>query len=235
MQERFDNLEGASEDPEATLVTPRFDAEEARRAHPVVPLAEADASYGSTHVRWRRGPRRSWPTALIAVVMLAAVATAGVVATKVMRRSYPTAPAQTQAAPAQTEGMPRQDTPAQVQTTQAETAPAPSTTNDAPGPEETSAATQPPREEARAKRPSRTPRESREREGEAGVLAAPAEILRRAAADSDEDEDRGGRDREKRRERDDDEAEKRMHKALKHSKSKVPRLVDVIVNPRHED
>ena len=227
MQERFDNFEGASEDPEATLVTPRFDAEEARRAHPVVPLAEADAPYVSARVRQRRGPRRSWPTALIAVVMLAAVATGGVVATKIMRRAYPTAPAQTQAAPEQTEGA-----PAQTQAAQTENPAAPSTTNDAPRPEESSAATQAPREEAQAKRPSRTPHESRERENEAGVLAAPAEMLRRAAEDSDDrDEDRRDRDREKR----DDEAEKRMRKALKHAKNNGARLVDVIVNPRHED
>jgi hypothetical protein len=41
MQERPENFKAPDEDPEATLVTPRFDEEETRRAHPVVPLAEA--------------------------------------------------------------------------------------------------------------------------------------------------------------------------------------------------
>jgi hypothetical protein len=227
MQERPQNIDGMGEDPEATLVAPRFDAEEARRAHPVVPLVETNtrASFANAPVWLRRGPRRSWPTAMLAVVMLAAAAAGGALATKVLRPQA-SAPVQTEAAPVQTEVTPAQ----------AEAAPAASPTGDASQPlptkearqsQEASPAPQAPPEEARAKQ---TPRESRERESEAGMLAAPAAILRRAAEDSDDkgDERRG---RGKRRERGDDEAEKEMRKALKHAKGKAPRLVDVLTGP----
>jgi type IV secretory pathway VirB10-like protein len=209
MQERPQNFSEVDEEPEATLVTPRFDAEEARRAEPVVPLSE-------THARPRRGPRRSWATALLAVVLLAAVAAGGVLASKVLRRPQTNAPAQTEAAPA------------------------PPQTADAPQPQETTpapqeappAAPQMPREEASAKRPPRAPRDSREREAGERVLPAPAQIPRGAVEDSgDRDDERRGHAREKRRGREDDDAEKETRKAPKHAKSKVPRLVDVLTGP----
>src|SRR5215216_7452460 len=43
MRERPENF-NTDNDTEATLVAPRFDADDARRAHPVVPLAEAPPS-----------------------------------------------------------------------------------------------------------------------------------------------------------------------------------------------
>jgi hypothetical protein len=244
MQERPQNFDGMGEDPESTLVAPRFDAEEARRAHPVVPLVETQGRgpYVNAGVWPRRGPRRSWPTALLAIVLLAAAAAGGALATKVLRRPQASAPAQTEAAPAQTDAT-TEAAPAQTESVpthadgaaaqaQAEAAPAPSQSADAPRTEQASPAPQAPSEEARVKRHSRAPRESREREREAGMIAAPAEIPRRAAEDSDDrDEGHHGRGREKRRERGDDEAEKEIRKALKHSKGKAPRLVDVLTGP----
>src|SRR3712207_2259468 len=113
MQKRPPNFDGMGEEPGATLVTPRFAAEEGRHAHPVVPPVETDAgtpsvekrtraSYSNAHVRPRRGPRRSWPTATLVILMLAAAAAGGVVATKVFRPQA-AAPAQTEFAPAQAE------------------------------------------------------------------------------------------------------------------------------------
>ncbi|MCA1619352.1 MAG: hypothetical protein LC795_08600, partial [Acidobacteria bacterium] len=74
MRQRPENFNPADGDPEATLVAPRFDDEEARRAHPVVPLAAAHARAPHAGARARRGARRSWPPALLAVALLAAVA-----------------------------------------------------------------------------------------------------------------------------------------------------------------
>lgn len=244
MQQRPQNFEDVDGDPEATLITPRFDAEEARRASPVVPLpgthartpffaahagtpfteAQRGAPYVNAHVAPRRGPRRSWPTALIAVALLAAVAAGAVVATTVLRRPLSSEPAQTESnAPAQTEAAPA---PSQTEA-------APAHTADVPQPQEASPASEAPREEARVRRPSRQPREARGREG---MILAPAEIVRGDDEDSDDrDRERRGRGRDGRRERDDDEAEKEMRKALKrakeHAKGKAPRLVDVLTGP----
>ena len=111
MRERPENFKAAGGDPEATLVAPRFDADDARRAHPVVPLADVTprASYGR-----RRAPRRSWTPALFAVALLAVAAVGGAVATKVMQslraervQEQPQAE-QTQAAPVQTAEAPTQ-------------------------------------------------------------------------------------------------------------------------------
>ena len=212
MQERPQNFDELREDPEATLVAPRFDAEEARRAEPVVPLAETRAHAPNVNARavTRRGPRRSWPTALLAVVMLAVVAAGAVVATKVMRRPLPDANAQTEAVPPQAEV-------------------APPETAEATRPQEASPAAHSARGEASAKRPSRTPRG---RETEAGMILAPNEILRGDDEDSDdEDDERRDRAKERRRERGDDEAEKEMRKALKRAKGKAPRLVGVLTGP----
>src|SRR5215218_500103 len=87
MKERPENFNAVEDDAEATLVAPRFDAEEARHAHPVVPLAEArtHAPYASPRPPAGRGLRRPWPPALLAVAPLAV------------------APVQASDAPAQTE------------------------------------------------------------------------------------------------------------------------------------
>lgn len=224
MEQHSQGSSSLNNDPEATLVAPRFDAEEARRAHPVVPLAEARGRtyFVATHRPARSsGLRRSWSKALVAVVMLAVVAVGGVFATKVLRRPQANAQAeaaqtdaaQTEAAPAQAAGAEQQKTPL---------------------------APQAPREEARAKRTA-----GRARAAEAAMIPAQAEeSLRgdddREKADDKDDDRRGrGRDREKRRERDDDDGrrearafEKEMRKALKQEKDgKAARLVDVIIGP----
>jgi hypothetical protein len=115
MPERPENFEAADEDPDVTLVAPRFDANDARRAHPVVPLAEAPARGARA-----RAPRRSWTPALLAVVLLAVAALGGAVATKVLQgpraervEEAEQVQQQTQAAPVQTaEAPPQPSTPA---------------------------------------------------------------------------------------------------------------------------
>src|SRR5215207_5047022 len=84
MGQRPENLKAADQDPDATLVAPRFDADDARRAHPVVPLAGAPYPNAPRGAR-ARGPRRPWTTALLAVVLLAVAALGGAVATQFMR------------------------------------------------------------------------------------------------------------------------------------------------------
>jgi hypothetical protein len=64
-------------EPEETLVAPRFDAEAAETAHPVVPLAQAQG---------RPPTKRPWPLALIVVSVLA-VAAAGAIVSALYRRS----------------------------------------------------------------------------------------------------------------------------------------------------
>ena len=131
MRQRPENFNPADGDPEATLVAPRFDDEEARRAHPVVPLAEAraHAPYAGAHTR--RGLRRSWPPALLVVALLAAVAV-GAVASMALRRtpSNPppaaVAPAQAAEVPAQVEPPPAEPAPREV----ADTRPEPRVTRD---------------------------------------------------------------------------------------------------------
>ena len=113
MRQRPENFNPAGGDPEATLVAPRFDDEEARRAHPVVPLAAAHAPYAGA--RARRDTRLSWPPALLAVALLAAVAV-GAVASMVLRRTPSNPPAA--AAPARAA-----DAPAQVEPPTAAPAP----------------------------------------------------------------------------------------------------------------
>ena len=102
MKQRPENLE-AAEDPEATLVAPRFDADDARRANPVIRLAEATERTQYAPRVWRaRGARRSWMTALLAVALLAVAAIGGALVTKVMQgpRAEQTQE-QTQAVPVQ--------------------------------------------------------------------------------------------------------------------------------------
>ncbi|HEX7315929.1 MAG TPA: hypothetical protein VF297_18580 [Pyrinomonadaceae bacterium] len=200
MQQRPENFETAK-DPEATLVSPRFDANDARRAHPVVPLAEApEPTHYAPRARRAQGPRRAWTPALLAVALLAVAAVGGAVATKVMQgpRAH-----QTQ----------EQAQPATVQA--AEAPPQPSTPTGAEAP----------REEAPvAAKPA--PRTRRTR-----VAPAPASVVTEIdEVDDDEDSGRRGKSAEKRREREDD-VEKEMRKAMKRGKGKGARLVDVLTKP----
>ena len=202
MQERPENFNDTGGDPEATLITPRFDAEEARRAHPVVPLAEAhDPFVNQPRARARRGLRRPWPPALLAVALLAVFAAGGVVASKVLRRTQPN-PAAAQA-------------PAAL---------APAQAAEAPAPPETTAPVEAPREVADTKP---RPRATRVRRAEnAGAVA------RDEAEDfEDRDEGRRDKGRGKSRERAEDDGEKEMRQMVKDAKKKVPRLVDVLVRP----
>jgi hypothetical protein len=216
MQERPENFNDTGGDAEPTLVTPRFDAEEASRAHPVVPLAEAREPFANhPRARARRGPRRPWPPALLAVVLLAVFAAGGVVASKVLRRAQPS-PAAAQA-------------PAAVAPAQAAEAPAEPTTEPQTPPAVTGTTTpvEAPREVADTKPEPRAPRVRRSED--AGVVARDA-----AARDDDfDDRNEGRRDkrRGKRRERAEDDGEKEMRQMVKDAKKKVPRLVDVLVRP----
>jgi hypothetical protein len=220
MQQRPEKFNTADGDPESTLVAPRFDDEEARRAHPVVPLAEAGASAPHAGAYARGGLRRSWPTALLAVALLAVAAVGGALATMYMRRapSTPTA-AQTPAAvaPAQAAEVPPQVEPPPAATATREVT----------------------REVADAEPETRAPRDTQARRDE----AAPVRVRDEGGRDDRkelEDEDKRGRDRDKERDKErgrrrgrggDDEAEKEMRKAQKRAKDKAPRLVDVLVHP----
>jgi len=207
MRERPENLNDTGGDPEATLVTPRFDAEEASRAHPVVPLAEAhDPFVNRPRARARRGPRRPWPPALLAVALLAVFAAGGIVASKVLRRAEPN-PAAAQA-PAAVEPVQAAETPAAPQTPPAAEAP---------------------REVADTKPEPRAPRVRRAEDAGATARAEAA----RADNEDFEDRNEGRRDkgRGKRRERAEDDGENEMRQAIKDAKKKVPRLVDVLVKP----
>ncbi|HEX8503507.1 MAG TPA: hypothetical protein VF659_23185 [Pyrinomonadaceae bacterium] len=211
MQERPENFNAGADDPEATLVAPRFDADEARRAHPVIPLAEARERAHYAGPRARRGLRRPWPPALLAVVLLAVFAAGGVFASKVLR---PTQPAPDDAA----------QTPAAVAPVRAAEAP-PETETPPPAP---------PREVADAKPETRAPRSARQRRAEDPGGPARAEGARRDAEDFVGDEDEGRRDgkRGKGRARiEDGDGEKELRRAIKKAKDKAPRLVDVLVRP----
>jgi hypothetical protein len=207
MQQRPENFKAADEDPQAALVTPRFDADDARHAHPVVPLAEAPPRASDAHASRTRGvraPRRVWTPALLAVALFAAAAVGGAVATKVMRspRAEPVQE-QTQAAPVQT----------------AEAPPQPATPR----------AAEAPREDAPAARPATRDTNTRRTRAAAAALDA-ADSAREEADDADEDREARGKASEQRRERE-DEVEKQTRKALKRAKGKAPRLVDVLTPP----
>jgi hypothetical protein len=205
MQEQPQNLNDTSDDTEATLVTPRFDAEEARRAHPVVPLAEAREPVVN-HPRARRGVRRTWPPALLAIALLVGVAVGGGVASKVLRRTQPTPDAA--------------QTPAAV---------APAQASEAPVLPETS----PPVEAALEVADTKPePRATRARRAEAERVPAQAEAVRIDDEDfGDDDEGRRDRGRGKHRKHGGDDGEKEMRQIVKDAKKKVPRLVDVLVKP----
>ena len=201
MSERPENFNPAAEDPEATLVAPRFDADDARRAHPVVPLAEAPThtSYVSAHAPRRRTRRRSRVPALLAVALLAVAAVGGAVATKYMQGT------RAERAPEQTQQEQPQPAPVQAAAAQQTVAPP---------------AAEPPREDAPAARPTprraRTPRER----------AAPAPMRYEAGGYSDEDGELREIREEVRRER-----EKERRKAMKRAQKNAPRLVDVLTRP----
>jgi hypothetical protein len=211
MQERRANFNAGAGDPETTLVSPRFDADDARRAHPVVPLASAPprAAHAGPRRSARRGLGRSWTPALLAVALLAGVAVGGVVASKVLRRAQPTPDTAAEA--------PATDAPTQAADVPAETQAPP--------------AVEPPREVAATKPEPRTQRAARGRRAESAPLM---EEVVRAVAEDFEDDDKGRRrdkGRGKHRDRAEDDAEKEMRKALKRAKDKAPRLVDVLVSP----
>src|SRR5436190_21632207 len=122
MQERSQNFDEVGDESEVTLAAPRFDADEARRAHPVVPLEEIPAGRHAALGRalFRVGARRRWPLSLLAVALLAVVAFGGIVA---LRRAHTTTPAPVSADAAQNQQPPQTDT--KTDTTPAQTAAAP--------------------------------------------------------------------------------------------------------------
>src|SRR2546423_7319417 len=93
MQERSQTFD-TDDESEVTLATPRFDADEARHAHRVVPLDDVHARTDGAQNRktFRSLARRSWTLSLIIIASLA-VAAAGGIATKVLRRARTTQPA----------------------------------------------------------------------------------------------------------------------------------------------
>jgi hypothetical protein len=223
MQERPEKFNAAKGESEATLVAPRFDAEEARRAHPVVPLAEARprAPLADARAHPRGGGRRSLTPALIAVALLASAAVGGAVATKV----FPGPQSDPAAAQA-----PAEAAPAQAAEVAAEVQARPETPPTADVPREV---VDTPREEAGTKPEARTPRVTRARRAEDAGVPARVEAVRDQAEDFEGvDEGRRGRGRGKRRERVEDDGEKEMRRVLKRAKDKAPRLIDVLVNPR---
>jgi hypothetical protein len=210
MRQRPENFNAAGEVPEATLVTPRFDADDARHAHPVVPLVEAPARTPYVNASQWRAPRRSWAPALLAVALLAAAALGGALVMKLMQSPRAEqAQEQTQAAP--------------VQTTEAPPPAQPSTP----------VAAESPREDAPTVKPA-TPEPRPRRSSTAAAVATAAPEPAREVAEDDEDGERRSKSAEKHRERDDDvekETRKQMDKAMKRAKGKAPRLVDVLTPP----
>ena len=199
------NFNAESDEADATLVSPRFDADDARHAHPVVPLDAVRARrYGAKARTTLRSLRHSWPLTTLVVALLAVVAVGGGLA---IRRAHSTPPA-----------------PAPSPASSSISSPA-SAHSDADAPVATS-----PHEDAQAEhaaRPSRGARDERAEE-----IRAPVEVARGGGEDS-KGEDEGRRDHgergDKHRKHEGDERESR--EGLKHSGKKVPRLVDVITGP----
>src|SRR5437588_291939 len=118
MQERSHNFEEGTDESEVTLAAPRFDADEARHAHPVVPLDEVPAGTDARAGRapYRGGARRQWPLSLIVVALLASAALGGV-ATKVLHRAHTTPTPAPVSADAARDRQPQTDTaPTQTNT-----------------------------------------------------------------------------------------------------------------------
>jgi hypothetical protein len=226
MQEQSQNLEmrnvesnnfnAESDEADATLVSPRFDADDARQAHPVVPLdAVRTRPFGAKARTTVHSLRRSWPFTTLVVALLAAVAIGGGVAIHRAHRTpdapaspYASSPAPSDAAPAQKSGAPtKSDADAPAPTGQHEDAQA-----------------------EHAPRPTRGARDERD-EREERILV-PVEVTRGVGEDS-KGEGEGRRDRgegrDKRRKHEGDEEDSR--KALKHAGKNKARLVDVITGP----
>ena len=214
--EESNNFNAESDESDATLVSPRFDADDARHAHPVVPLDAVRARrYGAKARTTVRSLRHSWPLTTLVVALLAVVAIGGVAA---IRRAHNTPPAPASShtsSSASSDAAPAQQSDAQAH-------------SDAAAPAATT-----PHEDAQAEhasRPSRGARDERD-EGEEKILA-PVEVARGAGEDS-KGEDEGRRNHgergDKHRKHEGDERESR--EGLKHSGKKVPRLVDVITGP----
>jgi hypothetical protein len=235
MQERPQNFEEVTDDPEVTLATPRFDADEARRAHPVVPLSEAQAHTRRT--RFRDGARRHLPLTLLALALLSAVTFGGILA---LRRSHANAPAPVSDAAAQ-DGQPTQTNTTPPQSAPAQTGVAPSQT-DAANTQENPTAQTPSapapnaadeektseqKTEERASARAREDRAAHTQRGEESLAPPLASRAERREVGGEDIERRGHlRDRD---ERDGDRDEKEARKDSRHAKKGEARLVDVLV------
>jgi len=232
MQEPAHNFEEGGDESEVTLASPRFDAEEARHAHPVVPLEEVPAGRyaGGGRARFRGGARRRWPLSLIVVALLA-VAALGAVAAQVLRRAHTsTTPAPASAAqggqPTQTDTTPTQTVAAPPQkdaAAQPQSAPA----STAAGEEKADATEE--KTEGRAPGRTREERAAHTRHDEEVLPPPEAARAERRGVDGEGVEQRGhlkGRDG-----RDEARDEKEARKDSKHPKKGGARLVDVIVGP----
>jgi hypothetical protein len=239
MQERSENFEEVKDDPEVTLATPRFDADEARRAHPVVPLSEADAltPTRTRRTRFRAGASYQLPLTLLALALLSAVTFAGILA---LRRSHANAPAPVSDAAAQ------DSQPTQTNTTPAQ--PAPTQPVNAPSQTDAANAQQNPTvqmpnasapnaadEEKTGEQKTEERAPARAREDRAAHTQRVEETLPPPNASragrrevSGEDLERRGhfRDRDG---RDEDGDEKEARKDSRHPKKGEARLVDVLV------
>lgn len=228
------------EDPDATLASPRFDAHDAQRAHPVVPLDEV-RERKATRNRIASHARRPWLLTLVVVSLLAVVAVAGI-ATKVLRRAHtPDAAPSTDAAaqqvvtPVQQTGPPSKQTDASAQQAGtpaqkveraaragAQTTPEPAQTS--AGTTQAEAQTSA-REEARARRAQRVARDARD-----ARAVRDEETTARVEASHDDGDDswgegRRGRGWRHRRRDGDDEGWRRDSRR---DGRKQPRLVDVL-------
>lgn len=113
---------------EATLVSPRFDDEEALVARPVVPLEEppADAqavAAATPAARWHYAPRRQWPLALMLVSVLIGGVLGGAGLYLFQRQSQDEAGASAPAAEAPSAVEAQQQPPASAPQAEAEAAP----------------------------------------------------------------------------------------------------------------
>jgi hypothetical protein len=239
MQGRPQNFEEVGNEPKVTLPSPRFDADEARRAHPVVPLSEAQtfAPARARRTRFVGVPRRHLLLALLAVVLLALFAFGGVLA---LRRSHAKTPAPVPNEAAQDNQTTQADTAPQ-QTAPAPPADALPQTGATNAQENTSAQT--PRAPAPADadeeqaggqktEESAAPREREERATRArrAEESAPPTVVSRAGRGEVGGEDFEHRGRLKGHDaRDLDPDEKEALKAGRHAKKGQARLVDVLV------
>lgn len=240
MQERPQNFAEADSDPELTLPAPRFDADEARRAHPVVPLDEAHPYAPAGRARFRGGTRRHLTLTLLAVVLLFAVAFGGVVALRRAHTKMPADDAQ-DGRPAQADAAPQQTAPAQPSAPAAQADANSAQENASAQPRAESVPTKANEEKAGEQKtseekpedraPSR-PLEERASHTRRGAEPLPPPIASRAERreDGEVSERRARiRDHDWREGRDEDGDEGEASKASKHAKKGEARLVDVLV------